>query len=216
VGSQVPPNTVRFDASFGRRLLHDPAYLRVGALARCAWFEANLIATEFDGVFAEEALVARMTQALSFYTSSPEVTGLWPWGVVPRGIIIDECLDPLVTEGLITSDDHGWYRINGWEKWQPDPLATPKKSTEEKRRAHAEAQKRLRDRKRDQRDLRDPNVTSRARASSSSSSSSLSERVAHEREGDDTNAILDAMRRRGMPVDAPGRPHVLTDTDAAV
>ena len=217
MGSQIPPNTVRFDASFGRRLLHDPAYLRVGALARCAWFEANLIATEFDGVFAEEALVARMTQALSFYMSGPEVTGLWPWSVIPRGVIMDECIDPLIGGGLIAPDDEGWYRIVGWDKWQPDPFAKPKAA----RLTPAEKQKAYRERRKAAVTAVTaslPDVTSRARTSSSSSSSKT---VARTRARGDDLSIEEETRRAmlkkmGFDPDNPPKPHVLTDINAAV
>ena len=105
MGSQIPDWPVRFAASFGRRLLFDPSYNSVSMEARAAWYEANLIATEYDGVFPDHALWLR------FFAQR--------WTMEAYGKLIAELLEA----GLIlATDEPQWYSITGWGKYQPDPL----------------------------------------------------------------------------------------------
>lgn len=148
MGSQVPDVPVRFAASFGRRLLYDPNYNKLGPVGRCAWFEANLIATEYDGRFPLSALEDRLTILME--EAGPTVARL-------------------KEAGMITIErNRVWARIVGWEKWQADPL--------EKRHdgpmTPAEKQRAYRARKRVTGVTNAlPGVTTPARASESSSSS---------------------------------------------
>lgn len=98
MGSQVPDVPVRFDVSFGRRLLRLPSYAGLPPVQRLMWFEANLIATEFDGWFPVWDLQRQ----------------------VPGGD-----LQPIVDAGLFEDlelrDGFEWYHIAGWDKYQPSP-----------------------------------------------------------------------------------------------
>lgn len=146
MGSQTPDVPVRFAASFGRRLLYDPAYNRVNIECRGAWFEANLIATEFDGRFPIPALEMRL-----------KVTGADPMPV----------LQALQNAGLIEADDDPeWMRIVGWEKYQPEPFGRSAKDP-----TGAERQRRYRERHVTVRNGSNGDVTPHARTSESSSSS---------------------------------------------
>lgn len=158
MGSQVPDVTVRFAASFGRRLLYDPKYNSLEPVARLAWFEANLIATEFDGWFPEAALQQRfaLLQSDSYYQADR---------------FLEVIIGPLSRAGLLDDhkDDDGWpwHHIAGWDKYQPDPLNHTRAMTGAERVAKHRAKKRA------ETEAVTPvtPVTPRAGASSSSSSS---------------------------------------------
>lgn len=183
MGTQVPANVVRFDASFGRRLLYDPAYNSLGAIQRCAWFEANLIATEYDGWFPGAALQLRFApfQDDSYYNADR---------------FVEVIIAPLQEVGLLDDEEERdgwpWFHIKGWEKWQPDPLEARSKPM-----TSAERVAKHRAKKRGVTPVTEPvtpvtPVTPHAGASSSSSSS-VSKKPSHVRGGPGLKRVSDAV-----------------------
>ncbi len=183
MGSQVPDVPVRFAASFGRRLLYDPTYNKLGPICRCAWFEANLIATEFDGRFPVSALEARLS-------------------------LLREDPTPILTRlrevGLISIErNREWGRITGWEKYQSAP-DRPKTSTERVRRHRAKKRAETHE------TLQPLRVTPRARTSESSSES---KRPLRKRTNGSTGEkpmpmvkFGEAMEKAGLAAHLRGRP----------